>query len=895
MTQNFGLERLCRVSLENLNSLAGSWSVNFEELAYSGGLFAILGPTGAGKSSLLDAICLGLYGATPRLGAITQGTNELMTHGAGSCKASVTFCAAGETWQAVWSQHRSGNHPSGALQPQRHRLGRVKRENGVDTVELVAEKINDVRAKITELLGMDFVQFTRSVLIPQGKWASFLSAPPSERAALLEKLTGAEKYSKISERVSESWKIDETLFAAKNAELDALNVPSCEDAQSLLAEVEELRSRRKISSEELQKVEKKRENAALWAAYERDSAALEADRKKFESDLSAFAADQLRLERHEAAEPLFLAQKELEKKRDAVLSLKNELAAREKELKEARLSLDEKRAAYSAQEAERQRALDELREERRQTREALSELEDRSALEGTLFQLSQLELEEKELSEAEKTAAQKIAGTNDEIKEAATEDERVRAALAQAEKGLEASCLSKLRSSLVEGLPCPLCGALHHQPIAGQPQDVQAGEEPVLSARNAVLKAGRRLARLEERLKTLENELGTIHRRQADWSERRRKFGEPDLLISALSRRVEAVISQHDALTEKMEKLSAKIDELQSGTNDAPKSDMRSMEERTNRLEGLIEGIKKTIAETDRTAEEALRERDAEKNKLERRGLPTSLSELRLSDGEAAALKETAGELSRRAASFEGRSGEVKKRAEGLPSRPAEDAEALAAECETLREKMGALDRELGQTEERLNAEKRLSEKRGLLQKEVQEMKGQLELLRELYGLVGSATKFRKFVQTLTFHFLLRQANVHLDELSGRYALVPDKNEPMDFAVMDRWQGGTVRSARSLSGGESFLVSLSLALALGRRRSGGVLFLDEGFGNLDEESLDGVLTALEALKGAGGLVGVISHVSALKDRISCRIQVSRSSGWSSVLSGPGVISEKVHP
>ena len=124
---------------------------------------------------------------------------------------------------------------------------------------------------------------------------------------------------------------------------------------------------------------------------------------------------------------------------------------------------------------------------------------------------------------------------------------------------------------------------------------------------------------------------------------------------------------------------------------------------------------------------------------------------------------------------------------------------------------------------------------------------------------------------------------------------MPDKNEPMDFAVMDRWQGGTVRSARSLSGGESFLVSLSLALALGRRRSGGVLFLDEGFGNLDEESLDGVLTALEALKGAGGLVGVISHVSALKDRISCRIQVSRSSGWSSVLSGPGVISEKVHP
>jgi exonuclease SbcC len=139
---------------------------------------------------------------------------------------------------------------------------------------------------------------------------------------------------------------------------------------------------------------------------------------------------------------------------------------------------------------------------------------------------------------------------------------------------------------------------------------------------------------------------------------------------------------------------------------------------------------------------------------------------------------------------------------------------------------------------------------------------------------------------------MVKHANVQLGRMSERYLLVRDTEHPLELNVMDNYQGGEVRSTRNLSGGESFIVSLSLALGLSSMASRNIridsLFLDEGFGTLDEDTLETALEALAGLHQEGKLIGVISHVGGLKERIPTRIKVKPQPGGKSILTGPGV-------
>jgi exonuclease SbcC len=162
-----------------------------------------------------------------------------------------------------------------------------------------------------------------------------------------------------------------------------------------------------------------------------------------------------------------------------------------------------------------------------------------------------------------------------------------------------------------------------------------------------------------------------------------------------------------------------------------------------------------------------------------------------------------------------------------------------------------------------------------------------------LHELIGSADgkKFRNFAQGLTFEMMISHANQQLSTMSDRYQLIRDTEQPLDLNVMDHYQAGDIRSTKNLSGGESFIVSLALALGLSRMASRNVrvdsLFLDEGFGTLDEDALDTALETLGSLQQEGKLIGVISHMPALKERISTQIRVSPGTGGRSTLSGPG--------
>lgn len=198
-------------------------------------------------------------------------------------------------------------------------------------------------------------------------------------------------------------------------------------------------------------------------------------------------------------------------------------------------------------------------------------------------------------------------------------------------------------------------------------------------------------------------------------------------------------------------------------------------------------------------------------------------------------------------------------------------------QLDELRQQLGAQQALLRDDEQRRQSQQ------ALLQ-HLSAQAAEAELWQRLDGLIGSAKgdKFRRFAQGLTLDHLLHLANRQLQRLHGRYQLRRKGTGELELDVVDTWQGDTARDTRTLSGGESFLVSLALALALSdlvsHKTSIDSLFLDEGFGTLDADTLEVALCALDTLNASGKMIGVISHVEGLKDRISAQIRVEKGGG-----------------
>ena len=243
------------------------------------------------------------------------------------------------------------------------------------------------------------------------------------------------------------------------------------------------------------------------------------------------------------------------------------------------------------------------------------------------------------------------------------------------------------------------------------------------------------------------------------------------------------------------------------------------------------------------------------------------------------------------------------ERAQAVRQNTVEALAALEAEAsasptlDALDARLAALDGERQALAERrgavaalLEEEARQRQAHAALAADIEARRGDAELWQRLDGLIGSARgdKFRKFAQGLTLDHLLHLANRHLARLHGRYLLQRRPDGELELEIVDSWQGDVTRDTRTLSGGECFLVSLALALALSdlvsHKTSIDSLFLDEGFGTLDTETLEIALDALDMLNAGGKQIGVISHVEGMKARIGVQIRVSRArAGGHSVL------------
>ena len=219
----------------------------------------------------------------------------------------------------------------------------------------------------------------------------------------------------------------------------------------------------------------------------------------------------------------------------------------------------------------------------------------------------------------------------------------------------------------------------------------------------------------------------------------------------------------------------------------------------------------------------------------------------------------------------------------------AEPAETIARQLHANREQLAAFNQQLGQRQERLNGHRSGLARHAALATELDRQQQEARRWRQLAEVIGSADgkKFSEFAQGLTLARLVDLANRHLVRLTDRYRIRRNPAEHLDLLVLDEYQAGSTRSMNSLSGGESFLVSLALALGLselaGRKTQIDTLFIDEGFGTLDPDALDVALTALEMLQGTGKTIGIISHVEALKERVSTQINVRKGAGGVSTI------------
>ncbi len=967
--------RIEKVVIENLNSLMGRFEVDLTDSGYSGGLFAIVGPSGAGKTTVLDAICLALYGETPRISRVNAEQNELMSKGADSCRAEVVFVSRGRRYKASLAHRRNSK---GAFRP----VEREIVEYTAQGVQPVVSGITGANAKIVELTGLDYTRFTRSILLAQFRFAEFLKANANERAEILEQVTDMEIYRRISAAVFERSRREEdaltkirmqseliavpdqaqeTAYAQEKARLEAVlprqtalreTLRQCGGALSRAAEQRAALAQYGAETPALQKALDEA-GAQLQAAQQAAAAAQEA-LEVLRPTLTAVRALDIRVEgqKKECARLEAAIQDQddavREQKRRILAVFMNYVPDASKEQLKAMYETEDASAllragvqaemdANAAQQQELRGEVSALLEDRDETqwRARADTLRAAVALTETVAALGKAKQDGAEEQLAQAARTEQLRKTKAEADIAA---QRYEYALLEQRFGDE-------RRKLTEGQPCPLCGATQH-PFAerGDGKDFLSEAEALRAQADAALRrverelaqGAQRLADAQKRIREMENDVaqrmealggempsGTQEALHAALQDADRRIAAyPALLkrqgmaadeaakiaarLSAVERDVQAVAGYKQRIAEaqaQMEKRKCEHAAAQTecDTLAAQRTALFGSKDADTEEAAAVKSVQdaQQKAEQRRTEKEqaanALGQnaRDVERTKTalekENSAAAASYAQAKTQIAELKAPEE-ADEVSETFARAGAALGETPE--PGLISALADALDALLSDGTEKRALLTQRLKEAAQNRKALQ-ELKTAER---AQKQRYEKWAQLNLA------IGSrdGSKFSRMVQGITFDALLRYANVSLGRMTDRYILVRETEggaKPLEMAVIDTYQAGLKRPVSNLSGGESFVVSLALALGLSEMSSGrsriDSLFIDEGFASLDEDFLEAALQTLSALSAREGkLVGVISHVEAMKESIGAQVVVTKRTGGRSTLSGPGVTAQE---
>ena len=974
----------------NLASLEGDFEIDFTvEPLLSAGIFAISGPTGAGKSTLLDTMCLALFARTPRTDQAKENnvklqdvSNEqlsqsdprfLLRRGTSSGFAEVDFMALnGHRYRTRWSVARARDKENGRLQNPRlalYNLDKEEEEQGTRS---------DLQARIIDLIGLTFEQFTRSVLLAQNDFSTFLKAEQGEKASLLEKLTGTELYSAISRQIFERNARAKEAFDLIQTRIQGIELLTDEEEN-------DLRTRLAGTEKELQRVEKaKAEQQALQEAVRsiEQQITIRQRQQKEAADKLVHATELLTVARHEyekgveeqqqsearfkSLQQEILQARKLDIQLDAAI---RDLSHSEQQLKNVTLRKGEAEKKYQAAVLRRRQGAEEIARltawrERYKKKERIAEQlsalllhldaasATRSGMEAAVRSIETLRQEmaalNKQLSDLQQTSANKqqalkraeadYRNLEEELKavDAPALDKQIeklrqeREQLLIEQARLEASGnIKDLRGRLQDGQPCPVCGSTHH-PFANQvpvaPVSALTLQLQDLSNKKETYVAHtRHLTRLQQQLLQLHKEL-------ADSEAACKEMAGKQQLAASRQEREEAIVKEQSTLL--TQSLSAA--DLLFGNSEWQKAWLQNPEtfrktltdfarqwheniEKLHQLErqesaqkAECESLASFLPSLEKQAEESgqLHEKNRaafSSLQAERKKLLNGRSADSVEQEYIRRMEELKERLKKLSATQTEQSG-IADQTRGIADQIAKDLTEASADL--LRRKAALdkwtadyLDSSGGEplevilsryTQEktelafRLRTQTENKAKVSGLQEELNVRRTESERWAKLNELAGSAdgAKFRRIAQGYTLDILLNYANVQLRELTRRYRLerVP---ETLALQVIDRDMCDEVRTVHSLSGGESFLVSLALALGLSSLSSNRMrvesLFIDEGFGSLDAETLRVAMDALESLRTQGRKIGVISHVQEMTERIPVRICVNRAGNGRSFL------------
>lgn len=320
------------------------------------------------------------------------------------------------------------------------------------------------------------------------------------------------------------------------------------------------------------------------------------------------------------------------------------------------------------------------------------------------------------------------------------------------------------------------------------------------------------------------------------------------------------------------------------------KSDYDQTKEALNLAKQSVKNLQTRLTKGNKELADVLKKIEKGMAKL---GL-TSIDSLRsnlLSETDANRIKAKADKLKKQEIEFNQQSKLVEKEWTKIHKKPISEIpeEELTLNIKSLETNHLEIQRNIGALEQQLKNNEDLKAESAQLLESIDTQRATYNRWMALYDLIGSSDgkKFRVFAQGLTLQKLVQLANVHLKNLFGRYLIIKRPNEDLELDIIDTYQAENTRSMHTLSGGESFLVSLALALGLsdlaGKNANIKSLFIDEGFGTLDDQALDMALNTLENLQAKGKTIGIISHVKELKERISTQVQVLKKGGGVSIV------------
>ena len=911
----------------NLASLEGDFEIDFTvEPLLSAGIFAISGPTGAGKSTLLDTMCLALFARTPRTDQAKENnvklqdvSNEqlsqsdprfLLRRGTSSGFAEVDFMALnGHRYRTRWSVARARDKENGRLQNPRlalYNLDKEEEEQGTRS---------DLQARIIDLIGLTFEQFTRSVLLAQNDFSTFLKAEQGEKASLLEKLTGTELYSAISRQIFERNARAKEAFDLIQTRIQGIELLTDEEEN-------DLRTRLAGTEKELQRVEKaKAEQQALQEAVRsiEQQITIRQRQQKEAADKLVHATELLTVARHEyekgveeqqQSEARFKSlQQEILQARKLDIQLDTairDLSHSEQQLKNVMLRKEEAEKKYQAAVLRRRQGAEEIARltawrERYKKKERIAEQlsalllhldaasATRSGMEAAVRSIETLRQEmaalNKQLSDLQQTSANKqqalkraeadYRNLEEELKavDAPALDKQIeklrqeREQLLIEQARLEASGnIKDLRGRLQDGQPCPVCGSTHH-PFANQvpvaPVSALTLQLQDLSNKKETYVAHtRHLTRLQQQLLQLHKEL-------ADSEAACKEMAGKQQLAASRQEREEAIVKEQSTLL--TQSLSAA--DLLFGNSEWQKAWLQNPEtfrktltdfarqwhENTEKLHQLerqesaqkaeCESLASFLPSLEKQAEESgqLHEKNRaafSSLQAERKKLLNGRSADSVEQEYIRRMEELKERLKKLSATQTEQSG-IADQTRGIADQIAKDLTEASADL--LRRKAALdkwtadyLDSSGGEplevilsryTQEktelafRLRTQTENKAKVSGLQEELNVRRTESERWAKLNELAGSAdgAKFRRIAQGYTLDILLNYANVQLRELTRRYRLerVP---ETLALQVIDRDMCDEVRTVHSLSGGESFLVSLALALGLSSLSSNRPIF-----------------------------------------------------------------------